>query len=236
MYFQAWVSKLTGLPVFYCENPGRLYADGVHVHTFPTGGGLWCDPLAPCGVPVEYHVEIRDYPLTVTRSVVESQGRLVLTRLDGRVIPGVWLLDTGDPETWESAVHVAPSGVAVWRRNVKPRQGTLRAITWNPDTIPDLWNIAQAREVLVFATSAPVAGVPPVRTVVVTNTKKTRVTPEGGTEFTLSWTEVPFDRVTRVRDVGAPVVSWRDYESLKKGFVSGLKYLDLAMLQKPGDA
>lgn len=230
MSLTAWVSTKSGLPCFYSTTAGHLYDGKRLVHVFPTGGGLCSDTYAPCGVPTTYRMGA--LTRTVTRNG-DGMGKLILTRINGKPVLGVWLRDIKEPLEYKPLVTVAPSGYARWRLHPHALHGQSVAICWDPNKERALWDILHAHEPLVLMSSAPVPGVEPVRHIVVTNVQRRRITPAGGSEFTVSWRTVPAPDVAAGGSTSAPVVTWGDYAEHVRlagtpGFRSGDTYVSLA--------
>ena len=82
-----------------------------------------------------------------------------------------------------------------------------------------------------MATGAPANGVPP-RVVTIDRVASKRVSGNGFTELSVSWTEVPWGSPilgSASGERGAPVVTWGEWDAIDRGW-SHRTYLDLCRL------
>lgn len=221
MTLTAWVAASTGLPSFYSDQAlkvtcgSRVLADG-------TAPVLLSDALAQPGIPTTYQVGATSVSLTRTAT---GARYAVLTRLNGRGIPGSWYLDTDDPQNWKSDRVTYPNGGARWSENTPLRTGSGRFILWDTTQIDTMWDLLQAKEPLIVAAGAPVPGASPLRVITVGEVSPKRVSPQGATQWDVSWQEYPMRAVSGT----APVVTWGEWQAYDHGWKSRTM-LDLARL------
>lgn len=205
MTITAWVAASTGLPSI-CSSGAVRVTCGNRVLADGSAPVLLSDALAEPGAPTTYKVGDASY--TLTRRA-DGARYAILTRLNGRGIPGVWYLDTGDPQKWTSDRVVYPSGGVRWGDNTPLRTGAGRFIAWDPTQIPTMWDLLQAKEPLVVAASAQVPGASPIRVIAVDDVGPQRIAPWGATQWDVSWTELPLSRYSGA----APVTVWGEWDA-----------------------
>lgn len=238
-----WIAKHTGLPSFRLPSvAGRqvrvMAADATRTWTAVAGVGtgsdmLASDPLAMPGVPVTYLLP-DGRKVEVTRPVPGGGSewwRGMVSRLDGRTVPGLsWDAD-GDGRDWSSAVSRFSASVARWPLEEPAVTGGGTFVLWEPEREREVWDLLKAAGPLVVMTGAPAVAVP-ARVVTVDSVGRKRISGGGVLEWSVKWTEVPLTSpmLTRPDGVtGAPVVTWGEWDAADHAWLNRT-YLDVCRL------
>lgn len=236
---KSWVAKHTGLPSFLIEGVAvgqtvRVDAtDGsrtwVAVRRVSTGAPVVAsDVLAAPGVETTY--TLAGAPSARLSRRGEAWWSGVVTGLDGRPVPGMAWEGDGDAHDWSSPVVRFGSHAARWPLEEVARTGS-SVLTVEADELDRAWRLLRSRQPLFMATGAPANGVPP-RVVTIDRVASKRVSGNGFTELSVSWTEVPWGSPilgSASGERGAPVVTWGEWDAIDRGW-SHRTYLDLCRL------
>ncbi|WP_172121420.1 hypothetical protein [Actinomyces faecalis] len=206
----------------------------VAVSAVGSGGDLLVsDPLAAPGVPVTYLLP-DGRRVEMTRPVPgggEDWWRGMVSRLDGRTVPGLsWDAD-GDGRDWKSGVARFSASVARWPLEDPPIEGGGTFVLWEPGREREVWDLLTTPGPLIIMTAAPTVAVP-ARVVTIDSVGRKRISGDGVLEWSVRWTEVPLTSpmVTSPDSAtGAPVVTWGEWEGLDHAW-RDRSYLDVCRM------
>ena len=222
---KAWIAKHTSLPSFaFTASKGSWYVIEARDET----GRAWeavavrgtgslqvlSDPLALPGVPTTYTVRGTSTSATLTRDGVEWWRGLV-SRLNGRSIPGLAWNKNGDPRSWDSGVKRFTPGLARWPMDTQPMKGSGVFDLLEPAREGEVWRLLQRREPLLVFPGERTPGLPP-RVVTVDSVASTRLTGDGMLTFSVDWVEVPLDSPMLRRpggSAGVGTVTWGEWDA-----------------------
>lgn len=213
----AWVAAHTGLPSLRVSGPGVVRAGDRVVATLGAGTHLLSDPLAPIGVPVAYTLDADT--ATLTRAPLPGRWGSV-TDSRGRGVASASWQDDGDPEAWDPDATRYPSGAVRWPLVDRPVSGSARLRVYDPADRPALLAVLRRRSPLILCTRGPVAGVDPVRHVLVTGQSDSRLTPAGMRDVTVRFESLPVPAA----GLPAPVVTWGEAAALGWQHLSAIGY------------
>nr|WP_300341102.1 hypothetical protein [Actinomyces sp.] len=235
-----WIARHTGLPSFRLPTvAGRrlsvLAADATRTWTAvaATGTGsdlLASDPLAAPGVPVTYLLP-DGRKVEMTRPVPrggEEWWRGMVSRLDGRTVPGLsWDAD-GDGRDWTSGVVRFSPSVARWPLEEPAIEGGGTFVLWEPEREREVWDLLRTPGPLVVMPAAPAVALP-ARVMTISSVGRKRISGDGVLEWTAKWAEVPLTSPMLTSPdgtVGAPVVVWGEWDAYDHAW-RDRTYLDL---------
>ncbi|KRC37530.1 hypothetical protein [Oerskovia sp. Root22] len=213
----AWVATHTGLPSLQVSGPGVVRAGDRVVAALGTGTHLLSDPLAPIGVPVVYTLGAST--ATLTRAPLPGRWGSV-TDARGRGVASASWQNDGDPEGWDAQATRFPSGAVRWPLVDRPVSGSVRLRVYDPADRPALLALVRRRSPLILCTRGPVAGVDPVRHILVNRISDSRLTPAGLRDITVQFESLP----VRSSGLVAPVVTWGEAAALGWRNLSAIGY------------
>lgn len=250
MALTGWIAKHTGLPSLMATGGEPVYAGdrllavpGIvrdphttqwwadlrrHNHQMPMipKTMLVSDAFAVPGTTITYRQG--DSAVSLTRPPGDWY-QILLSRLNGRTIPGIAWDGDGDKREWTSSVKHLTPGLSRWSLTTPVRTGTATITLLDPEDGELVWDLLRSPEPLIALPGVHVEGLPP-RFVTVDKAVSKRVGAGQLLEWSVSWTEVPEDSPMLCGETSgwgaAPVVTWAEWDRAGHGW-RNRTYLDL---------
>ena len=208
----AWTASHTGLPSFRVVTDATVSVTaGERVVTrLDAGDHMFSDAFAEPGVSTPYRIGGSTYPVARTSGLPVDA---VFTDVQGRGVAGLLYQANADPIDFRPNVVQFNRAVTRWPVEVPPVSGRGVLIMTDPSREPDVWRVCQARSKAILSPSHTSPD-DPLRTIVVTGVRRSRLKKAGWLEFEVSWTE------TDAPATVAPVVTWGEWAGLGTGWRS----------------
>lgn len=208
----AWTASHTGLPSFriVTDIAVTVAAGQRKVAALEPGDHLLSDAFADPGATTLYTIGAGSF-LVARMSGVPVEA--VFTDVRGRGVAGLLYQANADPIDFRPNVVQFNRTVTRWPAEVPPVSGRGVLIMTDPSREPDVWRVCQARSKAILSPSHTSPD-DPLRTIVVTGVRRSRLKKAGWLEFEVSWTE------TDAPATVAPVVTWGEWAGLGTGWRS----------------